>query len=223
MNQKTIDPPAISTDNLTVCLNGKLILDRVTFEVEKGRLVGVMGPNGAGKSTLFDSLAGLLPSATGVVRYFGQPLSLARGRLAYVPQHERINWGMPVRVLDVVLQGRVRGSRLFRSSGAADRQASEEALRQADMWNRRQDLIQDLSTGQRQRVFLARALAQQADILLFDESLSGVDLPSHMQLMGTLCQLRDQGKTILMVSHDLDDVVDYCDECLWVNQKVIKR
>ena len=77
MNRQTIDPPAISTDKLTVCLNGKLILDRVTFEVEKGRLVGVMGPNGAGKSTLFDSLAGLLPSATGVVRYFGQPLSVA--------------------------------------------------------------------------------------------------------------------------------------------------
>ncbi len=223
MNRQTVDLPAISTDNLTVCLDGKLILDRVTFEVEKGRLVGVMGPNGAGKSTLFDSLAGLLPSATGYVRFFGQPLSMARGRLAYVPQHERINWGMPVQVQDVVLQGRVRGFQLFRRTGAEDRQAAEEGLRQADMWKRRQDLIQDLSAGQRQRVFLARALAQQADILLFDESLSGVDLPSHMQFMVTLQQLRDQDKTILMVSHDLDDVVDNCDECLWVNQKVIKR
>ena len=223
MNSHSIDPPAISTDSLTVCLDGKLILDRVTFEIEKGRLVGVMGPNGAGKSTLFDSLAGLLPSATGIVRFFGQPLSVARGRLAYVPQHERINWGMPIHVQDVVLQGRVRGTQLFRRIGAADRQAAEEALHQADMWERRQDLIQDLSAGQRQRVFLARALAQQADILLFDESLSGVDLPSHMQLMGTLHQLRDEGKTILMVSHDLDDVVDSCDDCLWVNQKVIKR
>ncbi len=217
------DCPAISTKDLSVVLDGKLVLDRVTFEVEPGHLIGVMGPNGAGKSTLFDSLAGLLPQVTGEIRFFGQPLREARGRLAYVPQQERVNWSMPVQVQDVVLQGRVQGLRLFRRISAEDWQYAEEALMIANMWERRQDLIQSLSLGQRQRVFLARALAQQADILLFDESLSGVDLPSHMQLMKTLQQLRDQGKTILIVSHDLDDVVDNCDACLWVNQRAVLR
>lgn len=223
MTAQAADCPAISTKDLSVVLDGKLVLDRVTFEVEQGHLIGVMGPNGAGKSTLFDSLAGLLPQVTGEVRFFGQPLREARGRLAYVPQQERVNWSMPVQVQDVVLQGRVQGLRLFRRISAEDRQYAEEALRMANMWERRYDLIQNLSLGQRQRVFLARALAQQADILLFDESLSGVDLPSHMQLMKTLQQLRDQGKTILIVSHDLDDVVDNCDACLWVNQRAVLR
>ena len=223
MSLQATSPPAVSADNLTVFLDGKLVLDRVTFEVAPGRLVGVMGPNGAGKSTLFDSLAGLLPKISGDVRFFGRPLSETRGRLAYVPQHERINWSMPVQVQDVVLQGRARGFRLFRRPRDADRQVAEDALRQADMWERRWDLIADLSTGQRQRVFLARALAQQADILLFDESLSGVDQVAHMQLMTALQLLRDEGKTILMVSHDLDHVADDCDECLWVNQRVVKH
>ncbi len=222
MSAVTASPPAISVVDLTVSLHGKLVLDRVTFEVEPGRLVGVLGHNGAGKSTLFNSLAGLLPGNAGDVRFFGRPLREARGWLAYVPQHTRINWSLPVQVQDVVLQGRVRGLRLFRRITAVDRLAAEEALRQAGMWERRLDLIQDLSTGQRQRVFLAKALAQQADILLFDESLSGVDVPSHIQIMTALQLLRDQGKTILMVSHDLDDVADHCDECLWINRQVIK-
>lgn len=223
MNQPANHSPAIAAKDLSVVLDGRLVLDRVTFEVERGRLIGVMGPNGAGKSTLFDSLAGLLPQVTGEVRFFGQPLREARGRLAYVPQQERVNWSMPVQVQDVVLQGRVQGLQLFRRIRAEDRQHAEEALKLVDMGARRQDLMQNLSLGQRQRVFLARALAQQADILLFDESLSGVDMPSHMQLMKTLRQLTDQGKTILIVSHDLDDVVDNCDACLWVNQRAILR
>ncbi len=215
--------PAIATDNLTVLRDGKLILDRVTFEVEPGRLVGVTGPNGAGKSTLFDSLAGLVQGISGDVRFFGRPLHEVRGRLAYVPQHERINWSMPVRVQDVVLQGRVRGFQLFRRPQATDLQATETALQQTGIWQRRRDLMVNLSTGQRQRVFLARALAQQADILLFDESMSSVDQHSQMQLTATLQQLRDQGKTILMVSHDLDDVANACDECLWVNERVVVK
>ncbi len=212
---------AIATKDLSVILDGKLILDHVTFEVEQGSLIGVMGPNGAGKSTLFDAMAGLLPQVTGEVRFFGQPLREARGKLAYVPQQERVNWKVPVQVQDIVLQGRVQGFRLFRRFSEEDRRQAAQALKIADMWDRRQDMIQNLSLGQRQRVFLARALAQQADILLFDESLSGVDQSSHMQIMATLKQLKDQGKTILVVSHDLDDVVDHCDACLWVNQKVI--
>ncbi len=215
--------PAIATDNLTVLRDGKLILDRVTFEVEPGRLVGVTGPNGAGKSTLFDSLVGLVQEISGDVRFFGRPLHEVRGQLAYVPQHERINWSMPVQVQDVVLQGRVRGFRLFRRPQATDLQAAETALQQTGIWQRRRDLMVNLSTGQRQRVFLARALAQQADILLFDESMSSVDQHSQMQLTATLQQLRDQGKTILMVSHDLDDVANACDECLWVNERVVVK
>jgi len=222
MSLQTVGPPAVAADNLTVFRDGKLVLERVTFAVAPGRLTGVVGPNGAGKSTLFDSLAGLLPKISGDVRFFGRPLSEIRGRLAYVPQHERINWRMPVQVQEVVLQGRVKGFRLFRRPTAADRQIAEEALRQADMWERRLHLIADLSTGQRQRVFLARALAQQADILLFDESLSGIDRTAHRQLMTTLQLLRDEGKTILMASHDLDTVAVFCDECLGVNQRTVQ-
>lgn len=221
--QQPYSEPAISARNLSVVLDSKLVLDRVTFDVDQGRLIGVMGPNGAGKTTLFDSLAGLLPQFTGEVRFFGKPLDEVRGRLAYVPQQERVNWSMAIQVQDVVLQGRVRGLQLFRRISTDDHKHAEEALKTTNMWDRRHDLIQSLSLGQRRRVFLARALAQQADILLFDESLSGVDLPSHEQFIKSLQQLKDQGKTILIVSHDHEDMVENCDACLWINQRAMFR
>ena len=214
-----VAPLPLAAADLTVVRDGALVLDRVSFGVDPGCLMGVLGPNGAGKSTLFQALAGLLPIQAGSVCIHGQSLPRMRGRLAYVSQQQAVNWRVPVSVRDAVLQGRIRTHRWWRRPRAADRAAVEAALRQVDLWERRRDPMRALSVGQRQRAFLARSLAQGADIFLFDESLSGVDVRSKEALMSTFWHLRDQGQTILIASHVMAEV-EHCDECLCLDKCV---
>lgn len=201
-------------------MGGRRILDSVSFEAGPGTMMGVLGPNGAGKSTLFDVLAGLRTAEEGEVRIHGDPLRRGHSHLAYVPQHEKINWRIPVTVRDTALQGRIRSRRWYRPTPAEDFEAVENALVQVGLEDRQKDLVRDLSVGQRQRVFLARALVQGADILLLDETLSGVDVPSTESLMRVLWELRDQGTTILFSSHVIEQVSHYCDQCLCINRRV---
>ena len=199
---------------------GVLILDQVTFSAGPSCLMGVVGPNGAGKSTLFNAIVGLLKVDEGQVLIHGRPVDEARGLLAYVPQHENVNWRMPMSVWDVVMQGRTKEMGWLRRPSREDRQVAEEALEQVGMVDRRSDLVSNLSGGQRQRVFVARALAQGADVLLLDEAFSGVDIASQEALVSVLHELRDQGRTILLSSHDIGHVAHYCDECLCINCRV---
>ena len=196
---------------------GALVLDGVSFSAGPGCLMGVVGPNGAGKSTLFDVIVSLLPATSGRVLIHGKTIDDVRGQVAYVPQHERVNWRLPMSAWDMTLLGRTRQIGWFRRPRPEDRDLAEAALRQVDMWDRRNSLVGELSGGQRQRVFLARALAQGADVLLLDEAFSGVDVASQEALVAVLQELRDQGRTILIASHDINHLAHYCDECLCIN------
>ena len=209
--------PPLSTEDLTVEFGGVRVLDQVSFTVGPGCLMGVVGPNGAGKSTLFRAIVDLLPITTGRVLVHGKSIADTRGLVAYVPQHEKVNWRLPISAWDVVMLGRTRKIGWLRRAGEADRESVRDSLEQVGMWDRRRSLVGELSGGQRQRVFVARALAQGADIMLLDEVFSGVDIGSQEALVSVLLELRDQGKTILLSSHDINHLAHYCDECLCLN------
>ena len=210
----------IAAEELTVERGGVVVLDRVTFSAGPGCIMGVVGPNGAGKSTLFNVITSILPATSGRVLVHGRSMEETRGMVAYVPQYERVNSRIPMSAWEVVMQGRIRHAGWFRRHGRADKEAAEEALNRVGMWDRRKAQIDELSGGQRQRIFVGRALAQGADILLLDEAFSGVDLASQTALMSVLTGLRDDGRTIMMSSHDVNHMAHFCDECLCLNCNV---
>ena len=209
--------PPLAAEGVTVEFDGVRALNEVTFSAGPACLMGVVGPNGAGKSTLFNVISGLLPPHEGRVLVHGRALDNSRGELAYVPQSEKVNWRLPMTAYNLTMLGRTRKIGWLRRPRRADRDAVRDALEQVGMWDRRDSQVGDLSGGQRQRVFVARALAQKADILLLDEAFSGVDPASQETLVTLLHELRDEGKTILLSSHDLEHVAHYCDECLCIN------
>ena len=219
MTAATTTPP-LAAEDVSVEFGGVKILDDVTFSAGPGCIMGVVGPNGAGKSTLFNVITALLPATSGRVLIHGKSMQESRGAVAYVPQYERVNSRIPASAWDVVMQGRVRHAGWFRRPRRSDREAVETALNRVGMWDRRKSLIFELSGGQRQRVFVARALAQGTDILLLDEAFSGVDIASQTALMDVLLELRDDGRTIMMSSHDINHMAHYCDECLCLNCNV---
>ena len=209
--------PSLAAEDLTVDRGGVRVLNQVSFTAGPGCLMGVVGPNGAGKSTLFDVIVSLLPATSGRILIHGKPIAEARGLVAYVPQYEQVNWRLPMSALDVTLLGRTRRIGWFQRPGRTDRAAAEDALSQVGLWAQRHSLVTELSGGQRQRVFVARALAQGADVLLLDEAFSGVDIASQEALVSVLMKLRDEGRTILLSSHDINHLAHYCDECLCLN------
>ena len=220
MNSAPVSAPPLSADNVTVTFGNVTVLKSVSFNAGPGCLMGVVGPNGAGKSTLFNALVGLIPVNEGRVLIHGRSIDDSRGTVAYVPQYEKINPRMPMKAEEVVMMGRTRSIGWLRRPRKLDHEAVRNALDQVGMWERRSSIVSELSGGQRQRVFLARALAQGADILLLDEVFSGVDVASQESLVNVLHQLRDEGRTILMSSHDINHVAHCCDECLCINNHV---
>ena len=220
MNRVSSAIPPLSAENVTVTFGDVKVLNSVSFSAGPGCLMGVVGPNGAGKSTLFNALVGLVPVNEGRVLIHGRSIDDSRGVVAYVPQFEKINARMPMKADEVVMMGRTRRVGWLRRPGQVDREAVRSALEQVGMWELRSSIVSELSGGQRQRVFVARALAQGADILLLDEVFSGVDLASQESLVDVLYQLRDEGRTILMSSHDINHVAHCCDECLCINNHV---
>ena len=212
--------PRLIVENVTVEFDGFKALSGVSFTAHDGSLIGVVGPNGAGKSTLFNVMAGLQPMKTGQVRVIGRTHERP-DFLAYVPQREKINWRFPASVEDVVMLGRSGGRwRWFQRPSNEDKESVRECLERVDMWIHRTDLMPELSGGQRQRVFIARALAQEAHVLLLDESFSGVDVGAQKYLVETLRGLRDDGKVILMATHDLTNLAERFDQVLCLNHHV---
>lgn len=193
-------PPVLEARDLTVTYQDVIALEDVTFTARRGDYVAIIGPNGAGKSTLVKAILGLLHPQSGTMTVYGN----GQLPLGYVPQHEAVNLQFPVTVRDVVAMGRLRQIGWFRQPGKRDWAAVDEALDRVGLCNLRQRQIGELSGGQRRRVFIARALAQQADILLLDEPMSGVDVTGQAQLMDVLDTLNAQGLTVLMTTHDLD-------------------
>ncbi len=197
-----------------------LALDSVSFAIPKGVLTGVVGPNGGGKSTLFNAIVGLQPTVHGEILVDGLPPGNAQGKISYVPQRERVNWRFPLSVRDVVSLGTSRTGSFLQNLGFGEDARIEESLRKVDMWKNRDELVSNLSGGQRQRTFIARALTQEADILILDEAFSGVDIASQEGVINVLRALRDEGKTIVVATHDLNTLADRFDYVLCINRHI---
>lgn len=214
----SVGKASLLVEDLTVEFEGHEALRDVTFAVGPGTLMGVVGPNGAGKSTLFDAIAGMLAIRKGTVTLRGA--DDRKGALAYVPQRESVNWHFPVTALDVVMMGRSGNLDWFRWPGRKDHEIVRACLRRVGLWERRSALMTELSGGQRQRVFVARALAQEADILLLDEAFSGVDVGAQGGLVEILQTLRDEGRIVLLATHDLTNLAQRFDQVLCLNHHV---
>ncbi len=207
--------------DLTVAYHQKPVLWGIDVVVPAGQLVGIVGPNGAGKSTLIKACMGLLPLASGWVTFFGERFEKAATRIGYVPQRESVDWDFPVSVMDVVLMGRYGRLGLLRRPGKADREIARRCLEKVQMLPYANRQISNLSGGQQQRVFLARALAQEADLYFMDEPFAGVDAATEAAIIAVLRELRDQGKTIIVVHHDLPTARQYFDQLLLLNMRLV--
>ena len=211
--------PAVQAEGLTVAYDARPVLRAVSFRIMPGEMIGVIGPNGAGKSTLLKCMLGLIKPDYGNVKLFGQPIKTKRASVAYVPQTEAVDWDFPVTVGDVVQMGRARHGFLGWPS-KQDKRAAAEALEQVGMTPFANRHIRQLSGGQQRRVFLARALCQQAELLLLDEPFAGVDAASEQAIFALIDQIRASGKTVLVVNHDLS-ILDRFDRVMMLNQRVV--
>lgn len=207
--------------DLTVAYHRKPVLWGVDLVVPSGQLIGIIGPNGAGKSTLIKACMGLLPLQSGWVKFFGQNFSKIASRIGYVPQRESVDWDFPVSVMDVVLMGRYGRLGLLRRPSKHDYDLARACLEKVHLLPYANRQIANLSGGQQQRVFLARALAQEADLYFMDEPFAGVDAATEAAIISVLRELRDQGKTILVVHHDLPTARQYFDLLLLLNMNVV--
>lgn len=203
--------------------NGHLALRDASFTLAPGTVCGLVGVNGSGKSTLFKAIMGLVRPSTGQVRIGGEKVqaALKRNLVAYVPQAEEVDWSFPVGVRDVVMMGRYGHMNILRIPRAADRAAVEAALARVGMSDLAERQIGELSGGQRKRVFLARALAQGGELLLLDEPFTGVDVTTEDAIVDLLKQLREEGRIILVSTHNLGSVPTFCDHVVLVNRTVL--
>jgi manganese/zinc/iron transport system ATP- binding protein len=217
----SISPPLVEFHDVTVAYGRRPVLWNVDLTISEPCLFGIVGPNGAGKSTLLKAALGLVPLAGGMVRLFGQPLERVRRRVGYVPQRETVDWDFPVSVMDVVLMGTYSRVGWLRRPGAAERAIARESLARVGLEDLADRQIGRLSGGQQQRVFLARALAQQADVYFLDEPMAGVDARSQEQILAVLSGLRDAGKLVIVVHHDLRAVTDWFDAVALIDMRLV--
>jgi manganese/zinc/iron transport system ATP- binding protein len=212
---------AIEIHDLTVAFDRKPVLWNIDLVVPEGKLVGIIGPNGAGKSTLIKSIMGLLPLSSGYTKLFDQGLNDVRDRISYVPQRESVDWDFPASVMDVVLMGRYGKLGLFRRPRKADIDVATDCLRKVGMESFANRQISQLSGGQQQRTFLARALAQHADLYFMDEPFSGVDAATEKAIITLLREMTLQKKTVIVVHHDLQSVTQYFDYVILLNTRLV--
>ena len=213
--------PALSVRDLTVYYRDTCALQSVSVDIAGGSLLAIAGPNGGGKSTFIKSVLDLIPIHAGSTTIFGKPFSVQRSCVAYIPQRLSVDWDFPATVLDVVLMGRYPHLRWFARPSKQDREKAFEAINQVGLSLCIDRHINELSGGQQQRVFVARALVQEADLLLLDEPFVGVDIKTEQLIMRILRQLQQGGKTIIVVHHDLQTLSEYFDEVLLLNRKKI--
>lgn len=220
MNHQPADV-AIHVEDLTVRYGDRTVLWDVDLDVPNGVLGAIVGPNGAGKSTLLKAMVGLVRPAAGHLRVFGEPFERVRRRVAYVPQRAAVDWDFPTTVLDVAMMGRYAHLGWWRRPGRADRANALAALEQVGLVDLAQRQIGELSGGQQQRTFLARALTQDADLVLMDEPMAGVDATTEAAVMGVLDELRSRGRTVVVVHHDLQTVADRFDWVALVQVRIV--
>ncbi|MCJ8026795.1 manganese/iron ABC transporter ATP-binding protein [Shinella yambaruensis] len=214
----------ILAEDVTVTYrNGHTALTHASFSVPKGTITALVGVNGAGKSTLFKAIMGFVPVAAGKVTILGLSVkeALKKNLVAYVPQAEEVDWTFPVLVEDVVMMGRYGHMNWLRIPTKRDHEMVDEALSRVNMSDFRKRQIGELSGGQRKRVFLARALAQEGQVILLDEPFTGVDVRTEEQIVELLGKLRDEGRVMLVSTHNLGSVPDFCDRTVFVKGTVI--
>ncbi len=216
--------PGIVAENITVTYrNGHTALRNASFEIPNSTICALVGINGSGKSTLFKAIMGFVPLATGSVEILGSPAgrALERNTVAYVPQNEDVDWNFPVLVEDVVMMGRYGHMGMFRRPKSIDHEHVGAALERVGMQDFRQRQIGELSGGQKKRVFLARALAQEGRIILLDEPFTGVDVKTEESIIELMRGLRDEGRVMLVSTHNLGSVPQFCDHVVLINRTVL--
>ena len=214
------DQPILDVHELSLRYDGHMALEGISFHLHVGERVAVVGPNGAGKSTLFKLIAGVLAPTSGQVSVYG---SGPRGHvcIAYIPQRSQVDWHFPVTVADVVMMGRSAKLRPLTWPGTHDWQLVRQALATVEMGNLAKRQIGQLSGGQQQRMFIARALAQEAELMLMDEPLTGLDMPSQEGLLSLMARLQEKGVTVMVATHDLQQAAQYFDRILLINRQII--
>ncbi|HUE98601.1 MAG TPA: metal ABC transporter ATP-binding protein [Anaerolineales bacterium] len=212
--------PILDVQHITIRYNGRVALDDITFHLHEGERIAVVGPNGAGKSTLFKVIAGVLQPSAGEVNIFG---SRPRGHvcIAYIPQRSQVDWNFPVSVADVVMMGRSAKLGLLNWPRKTDWDYVQRALETVELSDLAARRISQLSGGQQQRMFIARALAQEAELMLMDEPLSGLDTPAQEGLLNLLDTLRNQNVTVMLATHDLDQAARHFDRIMLLNHRII--
>ncbi len=214
--------PALTVENLSAGYPAAPgAVEHATFTVMRGERVGVLGPNGAGKSTLFKAIVGLIPHHTGHISIHGEDCRTSHTMVGYMPQHEEIDWAFPATVRDVVMMGRLRQIGWLRWPRRADWEAVDAALHRVGMLPFHNRQIGQLSGGQKRRVFIARALVQETDVLLLDEPFSGVDAAAEQEILELLDLLRQEGVTVLLATHDMSMAANHFDRLLLLNRRVV--
>lgn len=212
---------SIEVHNLSVAYNRIPVLWDIDFELPQGQIIGIVGPNGSGKSTLLKAIMGLVPLSSGFSKIYDKELDLVRDRVAYVPQRESVDWNFPATVEDVVRMGRYKKGKLFNRLSEIDKQLASEAIDKVKLTQYKDRQISQLSGGQQQRVFLARALAQGADLYIMDEPFVGVDVATEKTILELLITMKNEGKTVVIVHHDLQTVSDSFDYLVLINTRLI--
>ncbi len=218
---KQLENPILSVQDLTVSYDKKPVLWNINFGIPNGQIIGVMGPNGAGKSTLIKSIMGLHPLSSGVIKIFGKNLNQVRKKISYVPQRATIDWNFPVTVEEVVMMGRHPHLGFFKKPRISDLEIVDKCIKDLGIDALRKRQISELSGGQQQRVFLARALAQEADLYFMDEPFVGVDASTEAVIIKLLEDIKNAGKTVVVVHHDLQTATNYFDWLVLLNQRLI--
>lgn len=211
----------IRIENLSVAYRGKIALRQIDLELVPGKLTGIVGPNGAGKSTLMKGILELVNIRSGKISYGDQPLAKQKKKIAYVEQRQDIDLSFPIDVFGVVLFGTYPHLTMFQRPGKKEKTFAHECLEKVGLTEYADRQISELSGGQLQRVFIARALAQKAEWILLDEPFAGIDATSEKIIIELLKELRDEGKSIVIVHHDLHKVTDYFDEVILLNKGLI--
>jgi manganese/zinc/iron transport system ATP- binding protein len=221
MENKISVQSVLEIHDLTVAFDRKPVLWNIDLSLPQGKLIGIVGPNGAGKSTLIKAVMGLLPLSSGYIKLFDRPIDDVRNRISYVPQRESVDWDFPASVLDIVLMGRYGKLGLFKRPRKADRDVAMDCLKKVGMESFMNRQISQLSGGQQQRTFLARALAQQADIYFMDEPFAGVDAATEKAIINLLRTMTEAKKTVVVVHHDLQSVPQYFDWVIMLNTRLV--
>ena len=213
--------PIIEAHNLTVLYGRKPAIWNVDFKLPEGQVIGIMGPNGSGKSTLLKSIMGVVTPTTGYTKVYDQELNQVRHKVSYVPQRQEIDWDFPASVWDIVSMGRFHVRGLFKRLTSEDNDIIQESLEKVNMLGFAKRQISQLSGGQQQRVFLARAIAQQGELFLMDEPFAGVDIATEEMIVDLLKEMKGQGKTLVIVHHDLHTAQSYFDHLVLMNTRLV--